>query len=358
MNSCKSVGWRIGSWFPQHHGWAWITALVVSSLLMSGCAGPSPAVTAELTPTPPVLNYENPVFSYDFPDPFLLRTNGTYYGYATNARDMNIQVIRSEDLVDWERVGQDGDALPQLPGWAAPRKFLTWAPSVLQQDDAFILYYTTRYVAGGRQCISYALSDSPEGPFVDPNDQPFVCQLEQGGSIDPEPFVDDDGKIYLLWKSDGNCCGLPVWIYAQRLTDDGLNLVGDTHRLITRDQAWEKPLVENPSMTYHAGRYYLIYSANWWESGDYAVGYAVCETPLGPCEKPQNKPIVESVGRTVGPGGASFFRDAGNALWIAHHAWTLPSVGYPVGQRSLHLGRITFVNGAPTLHRPEAQQQP
>jgi beta-xylosidase len=71
------------------------------------------------------------------------------------ARHMNIQVIRSTGLINWERVGENGDALLQLPEWAPPRQSLTWAPGVLHRDGEFILYYVTRCVAGGRQCISY-----------------------------------------------------------------------------------------------------------------------------------------------------------------------------------------------------------
>lgn len=32
--------------------------------------------------------------------------------------------------------------------------------------------------------------------------------------------------------------------------------------------------------------YYLFYSANWYASYQYAVGYATCTTPVGPCVKP------------------------------------------------------------------------
>jgi len=321
-------------------------------------------MTPVSTPTPPIMDFENPVFPRDFPDPFILpvrdqndsQAGGQYYGYATNARHMNIQVIGSDDLVHWERVGEKGNALPHLPDWAAPRQFLTWAPGVLQRDDEYILYYVARHTEAGRQCISYAVSDSPEGPFVDPGQHPFICQLDEGGSIDPEPFTDQDGVHYLLWKNDGNCCNLPVWIYAQRLSDDGRTLVGEPQRLITRDQAWEEPLIENPSMHYHQGAYHLIYSANRWDGGDYAVGYARCESPLGPCVKPQDGPIMASIGRTVGPGGASFFTDYNNNVWIAYHAWTIPKVGYPVGQRRLHLARVAFAGDQILVYRPEADE--
>lgn len=144
-----------------------------------------------------------------------------------------------------------------------------------------------------------------------------------------------------------------MWIYAQHLSPDGRSLRGEPVRLITRDQVWEEPLIENPSMVHHDGKYYLIYSANWWESEHYAVGYAVCDTPLGPCRKPLDQPILQANTREAGPGGAAFFQDHAGALWLAYHAWTAPDVGYARGQRSLHLARVNFENGRPVIYRPE-----
>lgn len=334
---------------------------LLSLLFLLACFGMSctnlnPANT--LSSTPLAQNYKNPVFAEDFPDPFILPVGNDYYAYATNAGSMNVQVIHSTDLTHWERVGKNGDALPQLPKWAASYQLLTWAPSVLHQGDQFILYYVARYTTSGRQCISYAVSDKPDGPFVDTSTQPFICQLDQGGSLDPNVFVDQDGTLYLLWKSDGNCCNLPIWIYSQQLSKDGQTLVGEPHQLITRDLLWEVPLVENPGLALHNGKYYLIYSANWWESADYAIGYAVCATPSGPCEKLEKQPIVTSVGDTVGPGGGSFFSTPDKQLWMAYHAWTAPDVGYAAGgQRRLYLGHVNFVDDKPVIVRPEAVQK-
>lgn len=317
------------------------------------------APVAEPVAQPPALpTYANPVFARDFPDPFVLPVEGGYYAYSTNSAGRNVPVIYSPDLFTWERAGENGDALPKLPAWAQPNASLTWAPSVLPRGDEYILYYVTRYRESGRQCISYAVSDSPAGPFVDDSSGPFICQLEEGGSIDPEPFVDDDGALYLIWKSDANALELDPWIYSQRLSDDGRSLLGEPARLITRDQEWERPLVENPSMVLHNGVYYLIYSANWWESGDYALGYAICEGPSGPCEKPWDEPFFalpkNRLGGEIGPGGGSFFQDHDGNLWLAYHAWRSPSAGYVAGgQRRLSLARVEFVDEEPLVIRPE-----
>jgi hypothetical protein len=38
-------------------------------------------------------------------------------------------------------------------------------------------------------------------------------------------------------------------------------------------------------MVLNGSNYYLLYSANNYESYFYATGFAVCKTPMGPCTK-------------------------------------------------------------------------
>lgn len=341
----------------NHHPLPRILVVLVSATLLVACAPVRPLPAPVLEP-PALPAYTNPVFDRDFPDPFVLPVDDGYYAYATNSGGRNIQVIRSPELFSWERTGQQGDAIPVLPKWAMANAGLTWAPSVLRRQDEYILYYVTRYGEAGLQCISYAVGESPAGPFVDESVEPFICQVEEGGSIDPEPFVDGDGMVYLIWKSDANALNRDPVIYSQRLSDDGRTLLGEPSRLITRDQEWERPLVENPSMVLHDGVYYLIYSANWWQGANYALGYAVCDGPSGPCTKPMDKPFFaipsNRIGGEIGPGGASFFHDHDGNLWIAYHAWRSPTSNYVAGgQRRLSLARIEFANGTLHVLRPE-----
>jgi beta-xylosidase len=290
------------------------------------------------------------VFAEDFPDPFILRVGNTYFAYATNASGYNVPALRSKyGFTQWERVG---DALRRLPDWAAWHKNLTWAPSVLARGDRYVLYYTARAIKQDKQCISRAVADQPEGPYTDESEGPMICQVGEGGSIDPSPFVDQDGTPYLLWKSDGNCCGLRTYIYIQQLAEDGLSLVGEPVRLIFNNQSWEVPLVEGPSMLRVDRKYYLFYSANWYESDRYAIGYAVCESPLGPCEKPLDRPLVKSDDKFKGPGGQEFFEDEQGSLWVVFHSWTAPYTFYPEGKRSMHIAPARIVDGEPQLDAP------
>jgi beta-xylosidase len=283
----------------------------------------------------------------DFADPFVLRASGRYYAFATGARGSHLQLATSGDLARWTPVG---DPLPALPVWAARGAGFTWAPAVLTRAKSYVLYYTTGDLTSGFQCISRAVADRPEGPYVDGSAQPLVCQTSGEaalcGSIDPSPFLDGDGTPYLLWKSDENsaACRTAPRIWSQRLSTDGLSLVGPAHALMARDRDWEGDIVEAPSMIRRGDAYYLFYSANWYGSSAYAIGYAVCSSPTSGCRKMSDAtPLVASAGAILGPGGQELFTDADGALWMAYHAWTAPHTTYQAGGlRRLRLARIDF----------------
>jgi beta-xylosidase len=302
---------------------------------------------------------ETPTAASDFPDPFVLRDGDTYYAFATGIDDgYNLQVARSRDLATWTMLG---DALPVLPSWAT--KNFTWAPSVLRRDRRYVLYYTARETSSGFQCISRGTSMRPEGPYHDDSPRPFICQTSADaafcGSIDPSPFVDAAGRVYLLWKSDENspACRTQPRIWSQRLSDDGLALVGSPSPLLTTDREWEGPLIEGPSMVRDGDSLFLFYSANWFESADYAIGWARCESPVGPCKKMSlDAPLMKSAGAMLGPGGQEIFTDTLGRSWMAYHAWTAPRTTYSSGGvRSLRLSRLSFSNGTPAI---EPAQQP
>ena len=277
-------------------------------------------------------------FPYDFADPFVLNAGGSYYGYSTNAGAGDIQVVRSPDLVNWELVG---NGLAHVPRWAAANA--TWAPAVLARGGGYVAYYTVREAGSRQQCISRAVSATPAGPFVDDSAGPLVCQVADGGSIDPSPFVDADGRAFLLWKSEGRGATPPT-IWSQELSADGLAPTGAARALLVADRAFERGVIEAPTLVHEAGGYYLLYAAADWNSRSYAVAYAGCAGPAGPCLKPADGRVLASGPRLAGPGGAEVFRDAGGSPWVAFHAFSEPDVGYP-SSRYLHLARLRVVDG-------------
>ncbi|MEE6261632.1 glycoside hydrolase family 43 protein [Plantactinospora sonchi] len=326
-------------------------ALVVSVAAMVGWTGRPPYSPAP-TETAPGM-FVNPVHQGDSPDPQAVLVDGTWYLVHTNSGGQNVPVLTSTDLVTWTPAG---DALPTLPRWADPGR--TWAPEIITSNPGhYRLYYTAADHNSGRECVGRAVADSPGGPYRDDSATPLVCTPEQGGAIDPSPYRDSDGSLWLLWKNDGNAIGADTWLWSQRLSADGLRLVGEPHRLLRQTSAWEGPLVEAPFLWRHDGRLFLFYSANAYDRNTYAEGYATCATPAGPCAKAPENPILRADDVAAGPGHAAMVEYAGRT-WLLYHAWRPGAEGTARPGRQLWLDEVTWEGGRPHVHGPTGSPQP
>jgi len=305
--------------------------------------------------------YTNPVEigtpAPDAPDPFMLVSEGVYFAYSTNAQGCNIPCMVSADLTSF---ALNQDALPQLPNWAQPLPGSVWAPAVwINAPGRYILYYVCHIAAAtyakiynisinslpesvrenGKQCISSAVASTPVGPFVDSSSAPLVCPPDSTNVLDPTIFVDpNDNTPYLIWVNNG-----PSLIGARELSSDGQSFVGSAVELISPTLGWENGVTEGPGMRFNSGKYYLTYSGNDYDSSSYAVGYAECKTPLGPCDKHGN-PILVSKSPCLGPGGSDWFVDNVGQYWFVYHGWTAPYTNYPEGKRSLRIDKIYWSN--------------
>lgn len=277
-----------------------------------------------------------PVYQEDFPDPHIIEHQGEYLAYSTNSGGINLPMASSRDLTTWTEVkdpappGKRHDAMPQLASWVKEGR--TWAPEVIEVGGRWLLYYTANHKRKDLQCIGVATAADPRGPFRDSRPEPLVCQDPLGGSIDAHPFRDLDGKLYLYFKSDGNRLGKPAELWGQALAADGMSLVGQPAALVRNDKPWEAGVVESPTMARTRAGYTLLFSAHYygWQPdkdrlSPYAMGYATCRTPLGPCTDAPENPILHSfndrkAGCLSGPGHQTIFQ-AGGRSYIAFHAW-------------------------------------
>ena len=316
--------------------------------------GPNRVAPPAEQPPPPPSGKSTAVYADDFPDPYVIRAQGFYWAFATQRGWTKVPTLRSSDLVNWEWVG---DALHGLPSWAAFGH--NWAPAVLQRGSSFVMYYTVRHEATGLQCISRATSVLVQGPYLDESDGPLICQTARGGSIDPSPFVDEDGTPWLLWKSEGTLQGEPTRIWVQRLRADGLGLTGAPTQLLERREDWEFPIIEGPSMVLVEGRYHLLYSANRWETTQYAVGHAVCASVTGPCRRTSSGPILATRAGEAGPGGQELVTTPTGEIALVHHAWEPGTIGYAAGgARRLHVTSLRFAGDRVEVGKPWGTREP
>ncbi len=241
-------------------------------------------------------------------DPFIMLHEGTYYAYGTHVDD-GIEVYTSDDLQTWKYKGM---ALQKKDVWA-DRWF--WAPEVYEVNGKFYMYYS----ADEHICV--ATADSPAGPFRQEVKQPIWDEK----SIDTSLFIDDDGTPYLYFVrfTDGNV----IWV--AEMNDDLTGIKQETLKECIRvGEPWElsqdKPakVAEGPSILKKEGVYYLIYSANHFESKNYGVGYATSDSPMGPWRKYEGNPILQRADGLTGTGhGAPFCCKDGSWKYIFHAHW-------------------------------------
>jgi len=273
----------------------------------------------------------------DMPDPFLLDADGKYFLYLSTSfgdrTHSNVPVLTGRPG-DW---GPVSDALPELPAWARPSSTsdLVWAPDVVRNGSKYLMYFSpiVNQALDPRfsHCIGVAVASAPAGPFVPVSGPPLVCQLVLGGDIDAQFFKDPDGPNgpahpnYLIWKSDNNNLpGTgPTTIWAQALSDDGLETRGTPMPIFAPAERWEWPEVEAPQLVSAPnGSDWLFFSAGrgFW-SPDYGVGAVECEGPLGGCFETRTSPLVASNSQGPGPGEETVFDGPHGSTWILYNPW-------------------------------------
>lgn len=131
-------------------------------------------------------HYQNPVFEPVLADPTVIKYDEYFYAYGTEDNWGEeggyhlVPVIRSQDLIYWELVG---DAFDEKPDWKS--KGGIWAPDVTEVDGKFVMYYSFSTWGDLNPGIGVAISSTPDGPFEDLG--PVFDSEEIGvkNSIDP-----------------------------------------------------------------------------------------------------------------------------------------------------------------------------
>ncbi|MFW6006841.1 MAG: glycoside hydrolase family 43 protein [Halanaerobiales bacterium] len=312
-------------------------------------------IMAEKTYTNPVGNITN------IGDPYILKHDDTYYLYATSAPDFGFKVWQSEDLIKWDFKGYALNSNSEENGWGN-NDF--WAPEVIYYENKFYMTYSARDDDGHLK-ISLAVSEDPLGPFINLKAPLF----DRGQSfIDGHIFVDSDGTPYLFYNKD---CSENIiegkhisQIYVQEMREDLTELKGEPVLAVEPSQEWEGAgeewqWNEGSYVIKNNEKYYLMYSANYFGSSDYAIGYATADDPMGPWEKHEDNPVLEKdLDKGVsGPGHNSVTTSPdGEELFIVYHTHTFPED--PGGNRTLNIDRMYFEEGELKVKGPTRSPQP
>lgn len=246
-----------------------------------------------------------------FADPTIVRQGANYYlTGTTNTIPQGFSMLVSKDLKNWTSTGPLLTEGPQVYG---DKGF--WAPQLYLNGKTWQLAYTAN------EQVAVAESSSLTGPFTQKQVKPVDASEK---NIDPFIFTDDDGKTYLYHVRFNN--GNYLWVAAYDKNTMSID-PSTLKQCLGNTEAWENtpdypaaPIMEGPTVIKHKGKYYLFYSANHFMSRDYAVGYAVADSPMGPWHKPANNRIIHrSIVGENGSGHGDVFADKKGNLFYVYH---------------------------------------
>lgn len=260
-------------------------------------------------------------------DPYILYddASGKYYMYVTGGS--HFKCYSSDTMSEWT---YEGDSYTVTEKSFGTKNY--WAPEVYKVGNTYYMVYSAMNDAE-RYSIGLAKSDSPKGPFTDVYDHPLFAP--DYSVIDASLFFDDDGRVYLFYSKDcseNTVSGMRTsQSYGIELKKDLSATVGEPVLLSSPIYKWESisgttRWNEGPFVFKNDNTYYLLFSANYYATEHYSVGYATASSPLGPYVKASNNPLLKGdMIHTSGTGHCAITRSPdGSELYISYHSHNNP----------------------------------
>lgn len=190
---------------------------LVLFLSLATLAGAAPTVPAPWIPDLGDGTYKNPVLCADYSDPDAIRVGEDFWMTSSSfSHSPGLPILHSRDLVNWALVAH---ALPRLvpeETFRVPQHGKgVWAPAIrfhggkfwiVYPDPDFGLYVTT--------------ATDPAGEWS----APFLLKAGKG-LIDPCPFWDDDGRLYLIHGWARSRAGIANLLTLHELSPDGTRIL-------------------------------------------------------------------------------------------------------------------------------------
>lgn len=209
---------------------------------------------AQMAPWVPDLQngeYKNPVLFADYSDPDAVRVGEDFYLVASSFTHVpGLPILHSRDLVNWSLIGH---ALPRLvpeDHFSTPRHGEgVWAPAIRFHEGKFWIYYPDPDFG-----IYLVTATHPAGPWSEP-----ILVKPGKGLIDPCPFWDEDGKLYLIHGWALSRSGVSNRLTLAPLSADGTRFESEGRVVVEGAELEGWRTLEGPKL-YKRGAYYYIFA--------------------------------------------------------------------------------------------------
>ena len=277
-------------------------------------------------------------------DPCIIKQGDTYYVFCTTSRgDAGgfVACRRSRDLVSWEKAGF---VFAQLPEWAreaVPGTKGIWAPDISFFSGLYHLYYSVSTFGSNHSAIGLATNKTLDAaaPGFEWIDRGLVVQSKKHdrfNAIDPNLFVDREGKHWLSWGSFWEGLKMARIDPATGKRLDDRKLVSLASRPVARG---EPSPIEAPFIISRGGFYYLFASFDFCCRGAKSTYFTVCgrsREVTGPYVDVNGRSLLEGGGSIVIQGDERFKGTGHNAVlrdgerdYLVYHAYDTQADGKP-----------------------------
>ena len=211
------------------------------------------------------MKYQNPVLFADYSDPDAIRVGDEFILTASSFNYVpGLPILVSKDLVNWQlktyaidRVEEDpSKGIPHEDPAAVARRFEiprhsegVWAPSIRYHDGTYYIYYGMP-----DEGIYVVTAKDPLGPWSKP-----VCVRPAKGFIDPCPYWDEDGRVYIIHAYARSRIGFKSILGIFEVSSDGMMCISDDQFIFDgNDPAHPAITIEGPKVYRHNGYYYIL----------------------------------------------------------------------------------------------------
>ena len=284
-------------------------AAVAGIVAVTAAAAPASAAPPDYT----TAEAGNPFVAGWYADPDVAIYNNRYYVFPTSSRpyaeQTYLDAFSSTDLVNWTK--HPNVLTTANVTWA---RYAVWAPAPIARNGKYYLYFAANDIQSNAELggIGVAVADRPEGPYRDAIGRPLIAQFVNGAQpIDQDVFIDDDGQAYIYYGGWGHA---NVAKLNSDMTTLGTFPDGSTFKEIT-----PSGYVEGPQMFKKNGKYYLMWSEGGWTGPNYAVAYAIADSPTGPFTR-IDRILGQDAAVARGAGHNSVLNIPGTDTWyIVYH---------------------------------------
>ncbi|KUI53470.1 Xylosidase/arabinosidase [Cytospora mali] len=257
----------------------------------------------------------NPFVDGWYADPDTEIYDGLYWVYPTSSYDYEQQTyldaFSSPDLINWTK--HPNILTNANVTWA---NGAVWAPAAISRNGKYYIYFGANDIQEGDNTtiggIGVAVADNPAGPYVDAIGAPLIGAYHNGAQpIDQDVFLDDDGRAYIYYGGHSHA---NVALLNEDMISIGTFPDGTQYKEITPTN-----YVEGAQMVKRNGIYYMMWSEGGWTGPDYAVSYAMSDSPLGPFNR-KAKILQQDPAVATGSGHNGVFNVPGTDIWyIVYH---------------------------------------